>query len=209
MKLYNFDPSPNPLKIRLAFAELNIPYESQEVVLFKGEQRNPEFLKLNPCGKVPVLVDGKLCLSESNAILTYLGKEYGEEFWPQNPTDEIIAIQWLFFESSHVAPNFGPIWFNKFGMPKLGRIPNSIEKMQDYQDRATWALDQLENQLEKSTYILGDQFSLVDCSIGPQIASLHQTLLESPNQWPKTFAYKELLIQRPSWQKARGSAIWD
>ena len=80
MKLYYF-PSPNPQKIRFALNELGLDCETVAVDLTKGEQRSPEFLALNPCGRVPVLVDGELKLWESHAILAYLGEKTGR-LWP-------------------------------------------------------------------------------------------------------------------------------
>lgn len=76
MKLYYF-PSPNPQKIRFAVNELGIECETLPVDLLKREQKSPEFLALNPYGRVPVLVDGDLKLWESHAILAYLGEKTG------------------------------------------------------------------------------------------------------------------------------------
>src|SRR6516225_2933405 len=76
MKLYHF-PSPNPQKVTFALRELGLDCEIVPVDLAKGEQRKPEFLALNPFGRVPVLVDGDLVLSEAQAILGYLGEKTG------------------------------------------------------------------------------------------------------------------------------------
>ena len=76
MKLYHF-PSPNPQKVTFALRELGLDCEIVPVDLAKGEQRQPEFLALNPFGRVPVLADGDLVLSEAQAILGYLGEKTG------------------------------------------------------------------------------------------------------------------------------------
>ena len=80
MKLYYF-PSPNPQKVKFALLELGIECEMVPIDLTKREQRNPEFLALNPFGRVPVLTDGELKLWESHAILVYLGDKSGR-LWP-------------------------------------------------------------------------------------------------------------------------------
>jgi len=211
MKLYNFDPSPNPLKVRVALAELGVDYETMKIILFKGEQNSKMFLKINPHGKVPALVDGDLTISESNAILSYLGREYGKSLWPKSPAHEAKAMQWLFFEAAQMASCFGSIWFNKFGLPKLGRKPESFESsvMRDSIERAVWAITHLEAHLSKNTFILGEDFSLVDASIGVQLAALHQTLLGTGEKFPAVYKYKEAFTNRASWKSARGSAIWD
>src|SRR2546428_11879259 len=77
MKLYYF-PSPNPQKVRFALLELGLECEIVPVDLLKSEQRTPEFLALNPYGRVPVLTDGALTLWESHAILAYLGEKTGK-----------------------------------------------------------------------------------------------------------------------------------
>ena len=78
MKLYGNTntKSFNTLKIRFALAEIGAPYEFEPVDLAKGESRTPDFKRLNPHGKVPVLQDGDFALPESDAILWYLGEKY-------------------------------------------------------------------------------------------------------------------------------------
>jgi glutathione S-transferase len=80
MKLYHF-PSPNPQKVTFALKELGLDCEIVPVDLAKGEQRQPDFLALNPFGRVPVLTDGDLTITESHAILAYLGEKTGR-LWP-------------------------------------------------------------------------------------------------------------------------------
>jgi len=77
MKLYYF-PSPNPQKVRFALLELGLPCDIVPIDLTKGEHRTPEFLALNPYGRVPVLTDGTVTLWESHAILAYLGEKTGQ-----------------------------------------------------------------------------------------------------------------------------------
>jgi glutathione S-transferase len=101
MKLYYF-PSPNPQKIRFAVNELGIECETVPVDLLKREQKSPEFLALNPYGRVPVLVDGNLILWESHAILAYLG-EKTSRLWPTTPAGRADAQRWLFFLTSAIS----------------------------------------------------------------------------------------------------------
>lgn len=209
MILYSFDSSPNPLKVRVALREIGLECETREVVLFKGEQKSEEFLKVNPLGKVPVLVDDKVTLCESNAIIYYLAKEYGQPLWPKSSIEEAEALQWLFFESAHIAPHFGTVWFNKFGMPKLGHESQPNSEIQDSIESAEWALGHLEKHLDKNLYILGQEFSLVDCSIGIQVSILSETLLSVGNPWPNTSAYRDRIISRKSWRESNGLAIFD
>src|SRR6266545_30339 len=107
MKLYHF-PSPNPQKVRFALLELGLECEIVPVDLIKREQRTPEFLALNPYGRVPVLTDGALTLWESHAILAYLGEKTGR-LWPTSAAGRADALRWLFFLSGHLAPP-APSW---------------------------------------------------------------------------------------------------
>src|SRR6516162_4439344 len=100
MNLYHF-PSPNPQKVTFALLELGLDCEKIPVDLAKGEHRQPAFLAINPAGRVPVFVDGDLTLTESHAILAYLGETTGR-LWPASVADRARALQWLFFQSQHI-----------------------------------------------------------------------------------------------------------
>ncbi|HSN97336.1 MAG TPA: glutathione S-transferase N-terminal domain-containing protein, partial [Candidatus Nanopelagicales bacterium] len=96
MRLYTFVHSPNPLKVRLALAELGIEYEAVEVDVFRGEQQSEAFAVLAPHRKVPVLEDGLFVIRESNAILAHLGRTRATPRWPNVATSEAMALEWLF-----------------------------------------------------------------------------------------------------------------
>src|SRR5712692_11942441 len=111
MKLYHF-PSPNPQKVTFALSELGLEYEMVPVDLAKGEQRKPEFLAVNPFGRVPVLVDGDLTLPESQAILAYLGEKTGR-LWPGSIAGRADALRWLFFLAQELSPPTTDLAFNR------------------------------------------------------------------------------------------------
>src|SRR5262245_17910286 len=96
MKLYNVAYSGNSYKVRLLLAQLGIACEIVEVDILKGESRTPEFLKINPNGRTPVLDDNGFLLAESNAILAYLAR--GTKFLPEDRQGWARVFQWLFFE---------------------------------------------------------------------------------------------------------------
>jgi len=96
VKLYNVAYSGNSYKVRLLLAQLGLACEIVEVDILKGESRTPEFLKLNPNGRTPVLDDGDFVLSESNAILAYLAR--GTKFLPDDRQRWALVFQWMFFE---------------------------------------------------------------------------------------------------------------
>ena len=96
MKLYNVSYSGNSYKVRLLLAHLGVPCEIVEVDILKGASRTPDFLKINPNGRTPVLDDDGFILAESNAILAYLAR--GTKYLPDERKAFALVFQWLFFE---------------------------------------------------------------------------------------------------------------
>jgi glutathione S-transferase len=108
--LYSMQRSGNSYKVRLALAQLGIPYRLVEIDILKGESRTPEFLAKNPNGQVPLLeaAPGRY-LAESNAILWHVAS--GTPLRPDNRIDRAEALQWMFFEQHSIEPNIGAAYF--------------------------------------------------------------------------------------------------
>ncbi|HEX7007514.1 MAG TPA: glutathione S-transferase family protein [Alphaproteobacteria bacterium] len=101
--LHTADLSGNGMKVRLLLSMLGLDYETKKPDMMKGEHKSPEFLKLNPLGQVPVLIDGDLTLRDSQAILVYLARKYGGEAWlPADPAQMGEVMQWLFFAGNEI-----------------------------------------------------------------------------------------------------------
>ncbi|PSB47615.1 glutathione S-transferase family protein [Chroococcidiopsis sp. CCNUC1] len=104
IQLYDFVLSGNCHKVRLLLSILNLDYESVPVNLKAGEHKTERFLQLNPCGQVPVFVDGDVILRDSQAILVYLARRYGGEDWlPLEPEAIAKIMQWLSFAANEIA----------------------------------------------------------------------------------------------------------
>jgi GST-like protein len=109
IELHTFD-TPNGLKISVALEEMALPYSIRIVDIGKGEQFDPEFLKISPNGKIPAIIDMEgpsarpVSVFESGAILIYLGEKTGK-FWPRDLEARIPVLEWLMFKHGH----FGPI----------------------------------------------------------------------------------------------------
>ncbi|KQO76172.1 glutathione S-transferase [Rhizobium sp. Leaf262] len=107
MKLYFHPLSGHAHRARLFLSLVAQPFELIEVDLTKGDHKKPEFLKLNPFGQVPVLIDGETAISDSNAILTYVAKKLGKSDWlPEDPTGAAHIQRWLSVAAGQIA--FGP-----------------------------------------------------------------------------------------------------
>ena len=105
--LYTTPLSANGRKVMAASHHLKLQPEVKLINVYKGEGRTPEYLAVNPWGKIPTLVDGELTLWESNAILQYLSEAYGDyKLWSQDPKRRADISRWLFWESAHWQPAF-------------------------------------------------------------------------------------------------------
>ncbi len=197
MKLYHF-PSPNPQKIHFALLELGLECEIVPVDLTKGEHHNPEFLALNPYGRVPVITDGDLTLWESHAILAYLGDKIGK-MWPTSAAGRADALRWLFFLSGHITPPAADLVRNRIVIKFFGGKPD-----EDAIARAEKALPDVirivDGQLAKRKWLLGDDFTLVDCAYGP-ILNVAEKAGFSFSDFPKVCAYLDAVRSRPAWKE--------
>ena len=197
MKLYHF-PSPNPQKVRFALLELGLDCEIVPVDLTKGEHRNREFLALNPYGRVPVLIDGDLTLWESHAILAYLGEKAGK-MWPTSAAGRADALRWLFFLSGHVTPPAAELARNRIAVKFIGGKPD-----EDAIARGEKALPDVirivEGKLAKSKWLLGNDFTLVDCAYAP-ILNITEKAGFNFAEFPNVRAYMEAIRSRSAWQE--------
>ncbi|KVZ69023.1 glutathione S-transferase family protein [Burkholderia ubonensis] len=104
IRVYSFPLSGHAHRVRLFLSLLGVPFEVVDVDLAAGEQRRPAFLALNPFGQVPVIDDGGVVLSDSNAILVYLAKRYGDAHWlPDDPAGAAAVQRWLSLAAGPIA----------------------------------------------------------------------------------------------------------
>ena len=195
MKLYHF-PSPNPQKVTFALLELGLDCEKIPVDLSKQEQRAPAFLAVNPAGRVPVLVDGDVILTESHAILAYLGETAGR-LWPATAAGRAEALQWLFFQSQHIIPHAGEVAL-RIRAKVLG-IPADETTVARGEKALPTPLSVLERQLAKNKWMLGSDFSLVDCAYCP-ILNVVEKAGFSFSDFPRVGAYLETMRSRQTWK---------
>ncbi len=197
MKLYYF-PSANPQKVRFALNELGVDCETVPVDLLKREQRTPEFLSLNPYGRVPVLVDGDLTLWESHAILAYLGEKTGR-LWPTTPARRADALRWLFFLTSAIYPSASEVAFNRIAVKLFGGTPDeaAIARGEKALPDPIGVIDQ---HLATREWMLGNEFSLVDCDYGPTFNVLDKAGFNF-GDFPNVRAYLDAIRSRRAWQE--------
>ena len=157
MITFYYSGAPNPTKVALMLEEAGLDYEPVPIDTRRGQQHAPEFVKLNPNAKVPVIVDGDAVVFDSNAILLYLGEKSGK-FMPANsPKARGELLSWLMFIASGIGPYSGQCVHFKHHAPE--KIPYAINRYDFEADRHFRILDQ---RLAKQRYLLGDEYTIVD-----------------------------------------------
>jgi GST-like protein len=153
--------TPNSVKVPIGLEELGLPYELKPVNVRKREQMAPEYLAINPNGKVPVLVDpdlpdGQNTLTESAAILIYLAEKHGK-LLPRSGMHRARVFEQLFFHASGLSPAFGQSgFFQNFATEHL---PLAIER---FHGEAKRTLNLLDGLLSTRAYVAGDEYSIAD-----------------------------------------------
>jgi GST-like protein len=159
LKFY-FNGSPNPTKVALFLEEAGVAYEPVQVDARLGDQFKPEFLAINPNGKVPAIDDDGVIVFDSNAILLYLAEKTGQ-FLPDNtPKGRAELLSWLMFVASGIGPFLGQaVHFKHYAPEKIDYANNR------YQFEAQRHLTVLDQRLASRRYMLGDPYTIVDMGV--------------------------------------------
>jgi glutathione S-transferase len=161
LRLYDYSDSGNGYKARLALAQLAIPHRVIEVDIDKGETRTPEFLAMNPNGRIPLLaLDNGVYLAESNAILCYLAE--GSALMPKDALDRALVLQWLFFEQYNHEPNVATSrYWLRHGLLTPAREPLFAQKrLAGYA-----ALAVMEKHLAAQDFFVAAGYSIADIAL--------------------------------------------
>lgn len=200
MQLYIYPASNNVRKTRAVAKHLGLELEEIEVDLFAGGSHTPEYLALNPNGKVPLLVDGDLKLWESNAICCYLASKgaEGNSLWPRTSARYEI-LRWLFWESAHFNRCISTIAFERLLKPRMGAEPDEaiIEATLPNYHRF---MQVLEDHLEGRTWIVGETVTLADIVIGASAVLIGPSELPA-EQFPNVMGLVASLDEIPAWRE--------
>ncbi|MFP3501566.1 glutathione S-transferase family protein [Burkholderia sp. SIMBA_062] len=192
MKLYGFAGT-RTQRALWGLKELDADFEFVSVNLLAGEHKRPEFLHLNPAGKVPVLVDGDLVIPESAAIVLYLADKYPEKaLLPADLARRADAYRWIMFAVTELEQPLWRITRHTFIYPPEKRSPADIElACEDFNAMATI----LDKHLEGREFIVGDTLTVADCVTAYLIDWASECNLIEP--FPQLRAYLERLYARP------------
>jgi GST-like protein len=201
IQLYTWG-TPNGNKIVIMLEELALPYELIPVNLGKREQYAPEFLRLNPNGKIPALVDTEgpdhqpMTLFESGAILVYLADKTGR-FLPADARGRYTVLQWIMFQMANTGPMFGQVHHFKASAPK-----GNDYSLDRYQKEGERLLGVLDGRLAQSKYLAGDDYTIADICNWPWIRSWIHTLSNDLGERPHLRRWYGAVERRPAVGKA-------
>jgi GSH-dependent disulfide-bond oxidoreductase len=179
-------PTPNGHKIAIALEEFGLSYQVRPINILTGEQHDPAFVAISPNNRVPVIVDqdgpygGPHTVFESGAIFLYLARKTGL-FWPADPVQQSLEMQWLFFQCANIGPMFGQC--GHFRGYADEQVPYAIKRYSGEVQRLYGLLDR---ELAKKEFITGDTYGIADMATYPWMEARQQklhgvTVREFPN----------------------------
>lgn len=199
MKLYHCAKS-RSVRVLWLLEELGLAYELVELPFDPKALKAPDYLKINPFGKVPVLVDGGVTMSESVAIIQYLMDRYADgRLEPDRASPEYGRyLQWMHFGESTMMGPVAEVASHTFFLPEEQRSPHIAERGRQTFKHYAGILDK---ELSGSEYLVGEEFTAADVVVGYSLFIVEMFRV-MPEGFPALAAYLERLKQRPAFQKA-------
>jgi glutathione S-transferase len=192
MRLYGFGPT-RSLRALWGLKELDADFEFVPVNLRAGEHRHPDFLRLNPAGKVPVLVDGDLVLTESAAIVLYLAEKYRDKgLLPSDLHERAQAYRWIMFAMTELEQPLWRIARHTFLYPEAKRSPAEIALARE---EFVAMVAVLERHMQGREYIVGNRVTVADCVTAYVIDWANEQHLI--DDCPQLRAYLQRMYARP------------
>jgi GST-like protein len=190
--------SPNVVKVAILLEELGLDYELRHVAVFAQEQFSPEFLTLNPLGKVPVLEDPQLGqpLAESGAIMLWLAEREGR-FLPTAQPQRAEVMQWLMVQMANIGPMLGQL--NHFNIVPPGSQPYAQGRYRTIAERLYRLLGE---RLASRDWIAGGDYSVADMAVHPWAHYVEPHGFD-PADYPALVAWRTRIGARPAVQRAR------
>ena len=172
IELYSWT-TPNGHKIHIMLEETGLPYRVHKINLGAKEQSTPEFLKINPNGKIPAIVDTEgpdgapLAIFESAAILVHLAQKSGK-FLPQEPRARYATLEWLMFQIANIGPMYGQAFHFRSVAPE--RVPYAVDR---YTNEVGRLLGVVDKRLFEFPYLAGEEYTIADVATWPWIRNSH------------------------------------
>ena len=188
--------SPNGAKVRIMLEETGLEYEIYPINLDKGEHKQPDFLAINPNGRIPAIIDwngpggNQVTVFESGAILLYLAEKSGA-FLPEDPADRWRATSWLMFQVAGIGPSLSQAGYYLNRSPEP--VPHAVERSVSEAERTYGVVDR---QLAKSQFLAGE-YSIADMASYPWMRN-HQRFGLDIADYPNVSRWLEAIAARPA-----------
>jgi glutathione S-transferase len=199
LTLYH-SPQSRSIRPRWLLEEIGAPYEVKTISLADGDQKKPDYLKLNPNGAVPTLVDGDLVLWESAAICQYLADKFPDKRLapPVGTPERGKYYQWIHYAMSGLEPAAVTIFMHTIQRPEADRVPALVNEAKE---RLSAAVKVVDDAVAGREWILGSQFTAADVMVGSTLAWC-QMMGMLGDQSPNAAAYLGRCAARPAFQRA-------
>ena len=198
MKLF-YAETINPRKACAVARYLNVPIDYVHVDLGKGENRTPEYLAVNPNGKVPAFEDGDLKLWEANAIMCYLARAAGSDLWPGDAR-QIEVIRWLSWNSEHFTRHAGSLYFQNIVKPALGLgAPDeaAVKEATGFVRRFGAVLN---DHLRGRKYLVGDALTVADFAVAATLPYAAKAKIPV-EEFSEIMRWHARLNELPAWRE--------
>ena len=188
--------TPNGVKISIALEEMGLPYQIRPVDIMENEQLSPDFLAMNPNGKIPVIQDTEagFTLSESVVILEYLAQKTGV-LWPGDVQQQFKLKEMLTFQAAHVGPMLGQ--YGHFAIFAEEKVPYGIAR---YETESRRLFGVLETVLADQAYLMGE-FGLADIAHAPWVLTMRDHYGFDVSAYPKLSAWCDRFASRSAVQR--------
>lgn len=198
MKLYWFD-TVNPRKACAAAKFLQVPVEYVRVDLGRGEHKQPDYLALNPNGKVPTLVDGTRTLWEANAIMCHFAVHVGSDLWPRDDR-QIDVIRWLSWDLAHFYRNGSSLYFEYVIKPRfrLGDVDPGEVKRATAEWRRLAAI--LDHHLHNRRWLVGGSLTVADFAVASLLPYAERACIPL-DVFPNVRRWHDRLCELEAWRE--------
>ncbi|HHF7346355.1 TPA: glutathione S-transferase N-terminal domain-containing protein [Legionella feeleii] len=187
--------TPNGIKPTIMLEELKVPYDIKRVNISEGEQFKPEFLKISPNNKIPVIYDQEndFYLFESVAILEYLADKH-QQFLPKDLKHRFNVLKWCYFQVGHIGPMFGQ--YGHFHRYAPEQVPYAKKR---YADEVLRLMAVMDKELVQHAYISGTEYTIADMAIWPWLycyENFYKATIDA-KQFPHLIQWYQMIAQRP------------